>query len=63
MIMNDPLRGDLRARDRYGLLTGVLGEPRDDTERALLVMLARLLGDDEVAALIVLIERARPLTE
>jgi hypothetical protein len=52
------LRGDLRARDRYGALTAVVGEPANETEAALLVLLARLLGDTEVATLILLITRA-----
>jgi hypothetical protein len=51
------LRGDLRAQDRYGALTAVLGEPVNDAEGALLVMLARLLSDAEVATLLLLVTR------
>ncbi len=36
------LRGDLRAQNRYGAL---VGEPANDAEAALLVLLARLLSD------------------
>jgi hypothetical protein len=60
MINSDPLallKGDLRARDRFGILTSVLGEPRDEAEAAMLVLLARLLSDVEVATLIVLVNR------
>jgi hypothetical protein len=52
------LRGDLRAQDRYGALVAVVGEPANETEAALLVLLARLLSDAEVATLILLIQRA-----
>jgi hypothetical protein len=48
------LRGDLRAQNRYGALTALLGEPNNHGEGALLVMLARLLSDAEIASLIVL---------
>jgi hypothetical protein len=51
------LRGDLRAQDRYGALAALLGEPINHGEGALLVMLARLLSDAEIASLIVLITR------
>jgi hypothetical protein len=30
------LRGDLRAQDRFGMLVGVVGEPANDAEGALL---------------------------
>jgi len=30
------LRGDLRAQDRFGVLVGVVGEPANDVEGALL---------------------------
>jgi|SoimicmetaTmtLPB_FD_contig_91_495495_length_1607_multi_2_in_0_out_0_1 hypothetical protein len=52
------LRGDLRAQDRYGALVAVVGEPANETEAALLVLLARLLGDAEIATLIVLVNTA-----
>jgi hypothetical protein len=52
------LRGDLRAQDRYAALVAVVGEPANDTEGALLVLLARLLSDAKIATLIVLINRA-----
>jgi hypothetical protein len=58
--MSEPtamLRGDLRALDRNGALTAVLGDPRNHTEGALLVLLARLLGDEEAATLIVMVRR------
>ena len=62
--MADPthnsLHGDLRAQARFGALVEVVGDPRDDTERALLVMLARLLGDLEVGSLIAMILRREP---
>jgi hypothetical protein len=54
--MSEPthmLREDLRALDRYGALVAALGDPRDNTEGALLVILARLLSDQETATLIV----------
>jgi hypothetical protein len=54
--MSEPthmLREDLRALDRYGALVAALGDPRDNTKGALLVILARLLSDQETATLIV----------
>jgi hypothetical protein len=57
--MADPsalLWGDLRAQVRYGVLIETLGDARSDDEIRLLVMLARLLSDDEVTTLVHLIE-------
>jgi hypothetical protein len=48
------LKGNLRAQDRYGALAAVLGQPTNDAEAALLVMLARLLSDEETATLLVM---------
>ncbi len=59
--MSEPtamLRGDLRALSRYAALIAVLGDPHNPTESALLVLLARLLGDEETATLIVMVRRA-----
>src|SRR5262245_6897453 len=52
------LRGDLRAQSRYAALTAALGEPQNDAEAAVLVLLARLLGNDETATLLLLVQRA-----
>jgi hypothetical protein len=52
------LHGDLRAQGRFGVLVGAVGEPADDEEAALLVLLARLLSDAEIATLIVLVNTA-----
>jgi hypothetical protein len=54
---HDMLKGNLRALDRFGALVAVLGEPRSDAETGLLVMLARLLGDEETATLILIVKR------
>jgi hypothetical protein len=51
------LRGDLRAQTRFGALVQVLGEPQGDAEGSLLVLLARLLSDEEVAMLLLLVQR------
>jgi hypothetical protein len=51
------LRGDLRAQDRYGALVAVVGEPNNEAESALLVLLARLLSNAEVATFILLVKR------
>jgi hypothetical protein len=58
--MGDPtdlLKGDLRALARYGELAGVLGDPRDEAETRLMVMLARFLADEETATLVAVIAR------
>jgi hypothetical protein len=61
--MADPthnsLHGDLRGLARHGALIEVLGDPADDPERALLVMLARLLGDAETDTLISMVLRTQ----
>jgi hypothetical protein len=51
------LRGDLRAKDRFGVLVGVVGEPATTRMVRCSVLLARLLSDAEIATLIVLITR------
>jgi hypothetical protein len=51
------LRGDLRGLARYAELVAALGDPLDDAERALLVLLARLLSDEETATLVVMARR------
>jgi hypothetical protein len=53
----DMLKGNLRAQARHGALIEVLGNPRDEAEGLLLVMLARLLGDLEVATLLHMVVR------
>jgi hypothetical protein len=58
--MGDPtdlLKGDLRALARYGELARVLGDPRDEPEIRLMVMLSRFLADEETATLVALITR------
>jgi hypothetical protein len=52
------LRGDLRAQTRFGALARALGDPKTEPEGALLVLLARLLSDEEIATLILLVKRA-----
>jgi hypothetical protein len=54
----DMLRGNLRGLARYAELVVVLGDPLDDPEAALLVMLARLLSDEETTTLIGMVRRA-----
>jgi hypothetical protein len=58
---NEPpreLRGDLAAQSRYAELVGVLGDPEERSERSVLLLLARLLSQDETRRLLVLIRRA-----
>jgi hypothetical protein len=57
---NQMLRGNLRALDRYGTLVHALGSPRDEVEQSLLVMLARLLSDEELATLLMIVKRREP---
>jgi hypothetical protein len=47
----DRLRFDLRTRARYNDLSRDLGEPHNEPETELLIMLARFLNDDELATL------------
>jgi hypothetical protein len=51
------LKGDLRAQARYAALVEVLDDPEDEAEGLLFVLLARLLGDLEVATLIRMVVR------
>jgi hypothetical protein len=51
------LRGNLRGLARYAELVAALGHPLDGAESALLVMLARILSDDETTTLIGMIRR------
>jgi hypothetical protein len=52
------LKGSLRGLARSRALISVLGSPRNDAESALLVIIARLLGDEETATLITMIQRS-----
>jgi hypothetical protein len=52
------LRGDLWAQARYSELIGVLGEPEQRAERNVLLLLARLLSEDDTRRLLVLVRRA-----
>jgi hypothetical protein len=54
----DMLRGNPRGLARYAELVAALGDPLDGAERALLVMLARILSDEETTTLIGMVRRA-----
>lgn len=59
--MDDPSRafvGDLRGKARYTDLLDRLGEPQTPAEIELLVMVSRFLGDDEIATLTGILDRA-----
>jgi hypothetical protein len=53
----DMLRGNLRGLARYAELVAALGDPLDSAESALLVMLARILSDEETSSLMVMVRR------
>jgi hypothetical protein len=60
---SDMLRGNLRGLARYAELAAALGDPLDDAEGALLVLLARLLADTETTTLIGMVHRAAEATD